>query len=267
MKKTIFVALLLVFSAVLVRPASAQEVVSAPDVDTAIGTATSAIDGAIGTAATTINTNATRIQTETLAPTMTAVQSINTMLNTPTVITGVFSGMDGGATTNSTTETTGAFSALSGSSLVGASAIKLDGEESTGLTADEGEALVTGNSAAALARRQKRTTANIQGQAVTNLGIYDARFGTSDAMEAKLSALKDIKEVMTYEAGLSLQNNKGLNLLGQSIELNTMAVTQSENDKLAENQREQDERKTEAAVWVAAAAANAAAAAVSVAPW
>ena len=211
--------------AMLAQPAMAQ----IPVTDGAVVgelTALNALAGTMDATLTASNGQLININRGVTASEATLAQ-MQRMFTTPTVINGRFARLDGGARLNAIEQMNDYLSSLRGAAASSPSALRLLQQERLEMTDDEAKGLITGNSAQEVAERQRLTGVNYQGQAYDDMNVYGERYTVADTMETQLSAIPDIKSAMVYQAGLTLQVLKALNLLGQSISLNTAAVAES----------------------------------------
>lgn len=215
--------------------AHAQFVVSDPTLETETGT--------IATEMGTANTELTAIARSTQAMSSTMADML-TMLNAPNAVVGLFRGLDGGARTGSPEDSAQFMPALAGRNSVTALAIELLAQERGDLMADEQRARLPGNSEDEQAMRQRLVGTNIQGLAYGDLRTYGTRFLATGPIEDRLSTA-NIQQATILNGAIALKSLETLNLLGQSISLNTAALAetrlQSVNDIL---RIEDDHRQT-----------------------
>jgi hypothetical protein len=109
------------------------------------------------------------------------------------------------------------------------------------LVADEGTALLTGNSELAQATRERQVAVNIQGLAYDDLRAYAARFAAADVLDARLATATDIKQAVTLNGGIEAQILKGISMLGQTNSLIAAAIAQEQINLAHETLRLQDD--------------------------
>lgn len=175
------------------------------------------------------------------------LKALEVMLTKPTPIAGQFAGIDGGATPNTAEQVRDYLVSLRGETSASPSAGLLLAQERGEMMADEAKGFLTGNSAAEVAERQRLIGVNFQGQAFDDMRVYGTRYTSAETMEARLSAIPDIKSATVFQAGLTLQVLRALDLLGQSISLNTAAVAEAQFYMLKEFFRIRDDHERTAA--------------------
>lgn len=204
--------------------ANAQFVVTDPGADallsTIIGEVT-ATNSQLGVA----NSSLQRIAASTQATATTTANTL-TMFQTPTPVVGVFSSIDAGGAAEAASDAAEYMPHLAGASATSATAGTLVAAEDLAVTTDELKGIATGNPAKEQAERQRRIATNLQGEAYADLIMYGKRYIAADTLLPTLSTL-NLKQAVVYGAGLQLQIIKQLNLLGQSMSMNTAAVAES----------------------------------------
>lgn len=233
MKKLLFyLAFLFGMSFCFAGSAQAQFVVSDPGVEgqvvgvlTELGTANGTLTAIAGS-------------TEAMATTMAEMLRI---LHTPTPLVGLVEALDGGAHLASAEKVTQFMPALAGFNSVTPSATAILEQLRGELLADEGSALISGNSEEAQVTRRRLAAANIQGMAFDDVRTYGARFLAADALDARLSTATDIKQAVTLNGGIEIQILKGISMLGQTNSLIAAAIAQQEINLAHETLREEDD--------------------------
>lgn len=225
MKNSLSAVAAAAFLGLSAQPAYAQFVVSDPVAEASEATTaveTAAIDAQLATA----NVELAAINRATTATNITQ-DSMLAMMKAPTVIAGGFAGMDGGAKANVLTQASDFMSTFDGGSStnVPAGLIYAQGKIKD-LNADELKGIATGNSEELIADRQWHIGTNVQGQALSDMKMYATGYNTADLMEAKL-APTDLKSAVVWGDGINLQVLKAINLLGQSVSLNTATLAET----------------------------------------
>lgn len=177
-----------------------------------------------------------QIQTDTLVPMLTGIETTATdmtELTVPTVVTGATAGLDGGADADVASQTAEFLPMLNGTTSVSATAKSIEAQEEADLAADEAQGIVTGNYADQQAERDRLIGTNLQGQAYGEWNVYGDRFAAANTMLATLSAQQNLKQVATYSAAIMVEMMKTLDLIGQTMALVAVASAMQQNAQAA----------------------------------
>ncbi len=232
MKKAIAALLFLAFSASIGHSAHAQTDPAADaslvTADTELGT----IDTELGTANTTLGTIATNTEATTVALTGVNVQS------------GTTASVDGADVANATTDLGQITPSLQGSTSTSTDATIVLQMQNDDSKLDETQGLTLGNPSEQQAKRQLQVNANLQGMAI---GHFKSTIGTLDkaatVLEGKLDAALSEKAATSVNGAIGVVGVRATEILTEQVELNTIAVTQAEFNRLDRQERVVDDHR------------------------